>query len=109
LRRALLMLEAAKGKANSMEIPLSSLSLGDIPLADWEVGVGEIGKLMLEEQSTNNLLRIRTKLYELLSHCIPASVVMKELVRFLVGKVDQELKVCLFADAALYEHNLSQG
>ena len=109
LRRALLMLEAAKAKASSMQVKLEMLKHGEIPLADWEVAVKEIAFMMIEEQSTGNLLKIRGKLYELLSHCIPASVILSSLVKALVLAVDQELKVELFADAAHYDCCIQQG
>jgi replication factor C subunit 3/5 len=109
LRRALLMLEAAKAKATSMSVPLRQLKHAEIPLADWEVAVKDVAFMMIEEQSTGNLLKIRSKLYELLSHCIPATVILAGLVKALLASVDQELKVELFADAAHYDCCIQQG
>lgn len=52
---------------------------------------------------------VRTKLYELLSHCIPASLILKTLAVELVGKVDAALAPDVAHWAAFYEHRLQTG
>jgi replication factor C subunit 3/5 len=73
LRKALLVLEAMK-----MQNPDLS-SGGDVEVAkpDWETYCVKIGDLILSEQSAQRLLDVRGKIYELLSHCIPPTVIMK--------------------------------
>lgn len=52
---------------------------GDIEVAkpDWETYCGKVADAILQEQTAQRLLEIRAKIYELLSHCIPPTVVMK--------------------------------
>jgi replication factor C subunit 3/5 len=71
LRKALLMLEAMKMQKPDMS--------GEIEVAkpDWETYCAKVGDLILGEQSAQRLLEVRGKVYELLSHCIPPTVVLK--------------------------------
>lgn len=71
LRKGLLVLEA-------MRMQKPDLS-GDIEVAkaDWETYCGKIADAIVSEQSASRLLEIRGKVYELLSHCIPPTVVLK--------------------------------
>lgn len=52
---------------------------GDIEVVkpDWETYCGKVADAILQEQTAQRLLEIRAKIYELLSHCIPPTVVMK--------------------------------
>lgn len=75
LRKALLVLEAMR-----MQNPDLT---GDIDVAkpDWEVYCSKIAESIMQEQSPQRLLDIRGKIYELLSHCIPPTVVLKVSMR----------------------------
>lgn len=77
LRKALLVFEAMR-----MQHPDLS---GDVEVAkpDWETYCGKVADAILQEQTAQRLLDIRAKIYELSSHCIPPTVVMKvsELLR----------------------------
>ena len=46
-------------------------------LCDWEVYVQETAQQILQEQTPKRLLEVRTRLYELLTHCIPPEVIIK--------------------------------
>lgn len=48
-----------------------------IPPPDWEALVAEIAQDMINEHSSGQILKIRAKLYDLLTHCIPATTVLK--------------------------------
>ena len=52
---------------------------GDLKIAkpDWESYCQQIADLVVAEQSPARLLEVRAKLYELLSHCIPPTVILK--------------------------------
>jgi replication factor C subunit 3/5 len=84
LRKALLVFEA-------MRMQKPDLS-GDIEVAkaDWETYCGKIADSIVKEQSAARLLEVRGKVYELLSHCIPPTVVLK---------VSQAMKCCKKTDA----------
>lgn len=104
LRRALLAFEASK---------VAQFPFGEqqpVARADWRAVCADVGALILQEQSPSALLKVRGKLYELLTHCIPAEVVMREvLMHALLAKVDQAMAVDLCAWAAYYEHRLQTG
>ena len=48
-----------------------------IPPPDWEALIEVIAKEMIEERSPARILQVRAKLYDLLTHCIPATTVLK--------------------------------
>lgn len=109
LRQALLMLEAAIVQAASN----GGLSVGmQLPVSDWELCLKEISQQMLREQSPASLLKVRTKFYDLLSHCIPAELIMQRLTLLLLAQLlpgDDKLKRSVLAKAAFFEHRLHQG
>ena len=49
----------------------------DIAKADWETYCSKIADQVVQEQSPANLMKVRTGLYELLSHCIPPTMILK--------------------------------
>jgi len=103
LRKALLMLEANKVK----QYPFQPHQI--IERADWEDYIALISNEIIEEQSPKRLLSIRTKLYELLTHCIPPEIILKNLSLELLKKLDSELKCEVIKWAAFYEHRLQMG
>lgn len=48
-----------------------------IPPPDWEALIELIAKEMIEERSPARILQVRAKLYDLLTHCIPATTILK--------------------------------
>lgn len=70
LRKALLVFEALK-----MQTGLN----GPITIAkpDWEMYCNKVGDMIIQDQSPARVMEVRTKLYELLSHCIPPTVILK--------------------------------
>ncbi|OQV13255.1 Replication factor C subunit 3 [Hypsibius exemplaris] len=104
LRRALLMAEATKVK----QYPFPA---GATPvIADWEQYLDTTARMIAERQDAPRLLEIRSRLYELLSHCIPATLIMNGLVKKLLENCpDNTLKAEIISQAAIYEHRLQQG
>ena len=45
-------------------------------VADWEIYLVKTAELISEQQNAQRLLDVRTRLYELLAHCIPATLIM---------------------------------
>lgn len=107
LRKALLILEAAKVQAGGNK----SLSENQvIPATDWELYIRQIATDITNEQSPQRLMACREKLYELLVNCIPPSTILKRLVDELLLKVpDEGLKVEIMEWAAFYEHRIAMG
>ena len=68
LRRAILMVEACK----VAQYPFSGQQ--EIQDLDWELYLRETANQIVQEQSPRKVSEIRSRLYELLSHCIPPEV-----------------------------------
>lgn len=88
LRRALLMFEAVHAQKYQYPriTPLLPLltSPSDqvtektvIPPPDWEALISQVADEILAERSPARILHVRAKLYDLLTHCIPASTILK--------------------------------
>jgi replication factor C subunit 3/5 len=48
-----------------------------IPPPDWEALISVIAEEILAERSPARLLQVRARLYDLLTHCIPATTILK--------------------------------
>ncbi|VEU41744.1 unnamed protein product [Pseudo-nitzschia multistriata] len=106
LRKALLMLEAAKVQSGGNNaIPENQY----IPTADWEVYIRQLATDITKEQSPQTLMIARDKLYELLVNCIPASTILKSLTGELLNNLDDSVKLEVIEWAAFYEHRLAMG
>jgi replication factor C subunit 3/5 len=106
VRRALLMLEAAK----VAQYPFTQSQA--VPSMDYERYIGTVAVDIAKEQSPRALLLVRARLYELLVNCIPADVVIKRLLAEMLGKVAPAADIVkheLAAWAAHYEHRLQLG
>lgn len=106
LRRAILMLEAARAQ-NGPSAPLQPLH--PIQLPDWESYIAKLARDILQEQTPSKLLQARDMLYELLTNCIPADVIMATLSRELMKALDDTLKHEVAHWVAFYEHRISVG
>ncbi|CAG2114510.1 unnamed protein product, partial [Medioppia subpectinata] len=123
LRRALLTLDAVRAQdATFSKVPLTNLlmAIGDdtfqsraspdsIPRPDWEVYIDKLAGVIAKEQSPDKLLEARAMLYELLVHLIPPSVVIVQLTKGLLTRVDDALRSDIIHWAAWYEHRLRLG
>ncbi|KAF7507476.1 hypothetical protein GJ744_010407 [Endocarpon pusillum] len=103
LRRALLMLEAVYATTPD---PTEKTA---IPPPDWEMLIAQIADDIIAERSPKQILVVRAKLYDLLTHCIPPTMVIKTLCWKLVDRVDAELKPEMVRWAAFYEHRIKLG
>jgi len=103
LRRAILMVEACK----VAQYPFSATQ--SIQELDWEVYLKETASQIVQEQSPRKLAEVRTRLYELIAHCIPPEVIFVGIQKELVKVCDGELKTELCQLAAFYEHRLQKG
>lgn len=103
LRRAILMLEAAKVK----QYPFAPNQI--VALADWEGFIDELGKLITEEQSPGRLHIARNKMYELLINCIPPEIIIKTLTNVLLKRMDDQIKHEVVRWSAHYEHRMQLG
>lgn len=103
LRKALLMCEACKVQ----QYPFSHDQ--SVPDADWEIFLRATANQIVQQQSPKQLLVVRGRLYELLSHCIPPDVILNGLLEELLKSCDGALKSEMTQIAAFYEHRMQQG
>lgn len=54
-----------------------------IPPPDWEALIAQIADEIMEEHTPARILQVRAKLYDLLSHCIPPTTILKVRAIFL--------------------------
>ncbi|CAG8285672.1 unnamed protein product [Penicillium olsonii] len=103
LRRALLMFESiyAQNEKVTDKTP--------IPPPDWEALVTLTADEILAERSPARLLQVRARLYDLLTHCIPPTTILKTLTFKLVARVDDALKSDVIKWSAFYEHRIKLG
>ena len=80
-----------------------------IPPPDWEALVGQIAREMLEEHTPARILQVRSRLYDLLTHCIPATTILRTLAFRLVAQIDDGLRPEVVRWAAFYEHRVRTG
>jgi replication factor C subunit 3/5 len=120
LRKALLMFEAVYAQKYGLltEIlgafanTMYSENVNEktpIPPPDWETLIAQIADDIIQEHTPQRILQVRAKLYDLLTHCIPATVVLKTLTFKLVRQVDDELKSEIVKWSAFYEHRIRMG
>ncbi|KAI0787845.1 P-loop containing nucleoside triphosphate hydrolase protein [Fomes fomentarius] len=104
MRKAILVLEALKMQNTDLEA--SALSIAK---PDWETYCHKVADMIVAEQSPAQVMEVRKKLYELLSHCIPPSVVLKTIADRVVEQVDEALKADIMHWAAIYEGRMRVG
>lgn len=104
VRRAILMLEACHVQRRD---GLKADML--VPATDWELYIKQLAVDITREQTPQRLVSAREKLYELLVNCIPASMILKTLVREILGNLDDSLKQEVIEWAAFYEHRIAMG
>lgn len=103
LRRALLMFEAVHAQNENVT------EKTPIPPPDWEALIAQIADEIVAERSPARLSQVRAKLYDLLTHCIPPTTILKTLTFKLIPKADEALKPEIVKWAAFYEHRIRMG
>ncbi|KAF9493136.1 P-loop containing nucleoside triphosphate hydrolase protein [Pleurotus eryngii] len=103
MRKALLVLEALKMQSPDLSGNLS------IAKPDWETYCHKVADLIVQEQTPARVMEVRAKFYELLSHCIPPTVILKTVAERVVERVDEALKADIMHWAAFYEVRMRVG
>nr|CDS32114.1 signal peptidase complex subunit 3 [Hymenolepis microstoma] len=103
LRRSVLLAEVARAQHYPFSCDQS------IPLPDWQNFIAETASSILGEQSPRRVMEVRSRLYELLAHCIPPDVIFKGLLDNLLSSCDSTLKYDLVSLAATHEHRMHLG
>ncbi|KAI5288876.1 Replication factor C (RF-C) subunit, partial [Ascosphaera acerosa] len=103
LRKALLMVEAIYAQHQSVT------DKTPIPPPDWEALITIIADEVIEERSPQRIMHVRARLYDLLTHCIPPTTIIRTLAFKLIERVDDPLKPKIIKWAAFYEHRIRLG
>ncbi|VDN97356.1 unnamed protein product [Rodentolepis nana] len=103
LRRSVLLAEVARAQHYPFSCDQS------IPLPDWQNFIAETASSILGEQSPRRVMEVRSRLYELLAHCIPPDVIFRGLLDNLLSSCDSTLKYDLVNLAATHEHRMHLG
>ncbi|KAI9885980.1 MAG: hypothetical protein M1823_002202 [Watsoniomyces obsoletus] len=103
LRRALLIYETVHAQSEKVT------DKTPIPIPDWEALIAQVAEEILAEHSPARILQVRAKLYDLLTHCIPPTTILKTLTFKLIPKVDDALKAEIIRWSAFYEHRIRIG
>jgi len=103
MRKAVLVLEALKMQSTDLSKPLA------IAKPDWETYCVKVANMIIEDQSPARVMEVRAKLYELLSHCIPPTIIIKTIAESVVEQVDESLKADIMHWAAIYEVRMRIG
>lgn len=80
-----------------------------IPPPDWEALLSQVAKEIMDEHSPARILQVRAKLYDLLTHCIPPTQILKTLTFKLIPMIDDALKADVIRWSAFYEHRIRMG
>lgn len=80
-----------------------------IPPPDWEALISQVAKEIMDEHSPARILQVRAKLYDLLTHCIPPTTILKTLTFKLIPMIDDALKADVIMWSAFYEHRIRLG
>ncbi|KAI0072954.1 P-loop containing nucleoside triphosphate hydrolase protein [Panus rudis PR-1116 ss-1] len=103
LRKAILVFESLKMQTPDLSGPIT------IAKPDWETYCHKVADMIIQEQTPQRVLEVRSKLYELLTHCIPPTIVLKTIADRVVDQVDEALKADIIHWAAIYEVRLRVG
>jgi len=104
LRRALLMLQVAHmdtGGKITAQTPIKSYP--------WEMFIDNICDDITREQRPANLNSARTKLYELITNCIPPTIIMRRLTSRIMQNTDDSLKMKIAYWAAFHEERMQKS
>lgn len=80
-----------------------------IPPPDWEALIAQVANEIMAEHSPAQILKVRAKLYDLLTHCIPPTTILKTLTFKLIPLIDDALKADVIKWSAFYEHRIRMG
>lgn len=103
LRRAILAMEACRVS----QYPLTDAQ--PVALPDWQLYIQGLAEDILREQTPKQLLKVRARLYELLSNCIPPETVLAELTKILLERIPLNLRGEILHHAANFEHRMQEG
>eukprot|EP01096_Ripella_sp_DP13-Kostka_P014184 TRINITY_DN6322_c0_g1_i1.p1 TRINITY_DN6322_c0_g1~~TRINITY_DN6322_c0_g1_i1.p1 ORF type:complete len:425 (-),score=133.66 TRINITY_DN6322_c0_g1_i1:65-1303(-) len=103
LRRALLCLETTKVE----KYPFTPDQAPFKPA--WQTFIQQIAMHIISKQSAQGLVETRAMFNELITRCVPASLILKTLLVELIPRLDCQIKADVVRSAAFYEHRMHLG
>lgn len=103
LRRAVLLFETLAIQNDTLSASTQMVQL------DWELVISKLAADIFRERNVSRIGQARTVIYELLSHCIPAKIILKTLAFDLVKLVNMRTKPEIIHIAAVFDERLSLG
>jgi replication factor C subunit 3/5 len=105
LRKAYLLVDCARNVGSTVTFDMKKVMAGS-----WEEGIESIVTGMIAEQTPRKLLEIRSKLYDLLSVCIPADSILRKLLLELIKRgIPEKIQPDVIAAASGCAHLLRLG
>lgn len=105
--------EECKGNIRKAILMLQTLIQTDKLLFDtetgWETITKEIAEKIKTKKTPNGIAEIREMFYELLSHCIPSTAIIKSVLNFLLNKGKEKRWRNITSVAAKYEERAKNG
>uniref|UniRef100_A0AC34F8B2 AAA+ ATPase domain-containing protein n=1 Tax=Panagrolaimus sp. ES5 TaxID=591445 RepID=A0AC34F8B2_9BILA len=103
LRRGLLLLESAAAQYGK------KLDSQKVIEPDWQCYIRDTAGIILKSCTSEGLLKVRTRLYDLLTRCIPTYVIFEELLEALLPHCDATIRRHVIESAAHFEHTSVLG
>ncbi len=105
LRKGYLLVDCARNVGSASKFDLKRTMAGS-----WEEGIETIVSGMIAEQTPRKLLDIRSKLYDLLSVCIPADAILRKMLDELIKRgIPEKIQSDVIAAASNCSHLLRLG
>lgn len=108
LRRALLSFETLTMQQETLAV--DNVGASAVPL-DWESIILSMARSVLQNKTVANIGKLRVTFYELISHCIPPRLILKELAMHIMRALGNDTKrvVAVIELAAIFDERLSLG
>lgn len=105
LRRAILQMEATRVSIGALALPADA----PIMLGDWEYACRDAAILLTRKQSASQLVLVRKRFQDMLSHAIPPDVILGRLLQEVLHIADDEIGADICRVAAKFDRNLKNG
>ncbi|CAI5756329.1 unnamed protein product [Candida verbasci] len=107
LRRALLSYETLAMQSETINISSNQQLIN----LDWETIIKSMAKDITTSRNVSTIAKLRTTIYELLSHCIPARIILKTLLFDLVDLHHENNKLVeeVVSTGSIFDERLSLG
>ena len=106
------MIYLGQVSSNSTENSTKTLELTEELVSvdrDYDLVIDKIVRQLMTHQSTENFLKIRDNIYDVIGHCINPILIIKELCIRITGVCDEDIKYKVAKLAAKTEHAMVLG